>query len=56
MIKDRLDAKETPAAMRALLFGAEGNTELLASGQVLKEIFMEAVFSRTRKSLEHLKR
>lgn len=53
LIMDRLNSKETPANIRELLMN---KSDLQASGQQLKEIFLECVFSRTRKSLEHLKR
>ena len=53
LIMDRLNSKETPASMRALL---QDQAQLQTSGQQLKEIFLECIFSRARKSLEHLKR
>lgn len=32
------------------------SAELQAGGQLLKEIFLECILSRARKSLEHIKR
>jgi hypothetical protein len=54
IILDKLNSKETPAYLKAALIGDQAKIE--ASGEQMKEIFLECVISRTRKSLEHLKR
>lgn len=53
---DRLNAKDTPIALKQQLEGPQSSSALTASGEQLKEIFLECVYQRTRKSLEHLKR
>jgi hypothetical protein len=50
---DQLNAKETSANLRALL---DDHTKVEASGEQLKDIFLECILSKARKSLEHLKR
>ena len=56
LITERLNQKVTPAEMKAFLDGDEGGHELQARGLALKEVFLECVLDRSRKSLEHLKR
>lgn len=53
---DRLNAKDTPSALKQQLEGPQSYAALASSGELLKEVFLECVFQRTRKSLEHLKR
>jgi len=52
-ILDRLNAKDSPSVFKQQL---ETSSTLTASGEQLKEIFLECMYQRTRKSLEHLKR
>lgn len=56
MIKDRIASRETPEAMKSFLLEGGDQGQLQASGDQLKEIFLECILERTRKSLEHLKR
>lgn len=53
MINDRLQSKESPAALREFL---TSSPELQFSGQELKAAFLECFFKRAAKSLEHVKR
>ena len=41
--------------MKLQLEGPQSSAALTASGEQLKDIFLECVFVRTKKSLEHLK-
>ena len=52
LILDKIISKEPPAAIREALFG----DQIEATGEVVKEMFIECILSRARKSLEHLKR
>jgi hypothetical protein len=53
LITDKLQSKEPPHVVRQFLMES---SEVQASGQELKAIFLECVFSRARKSLEHVKK
>ena len=54
-IMDRLNNKDTPQQLKLQLEGPQSSAALTASGEQLKDIFLECVFVRTKKSLEHLK-
>ena len=52
---DRINNKDTPQQLKAQLEGPQSSSALTASGEQLKDIFLECVYVRTKKSLEHLK-
>ncbi|CDW76937.1 cap binding protein [Stylonychia lemnae] len=54
IILDKLNSKETPKNLFEALVGEQSKLE--ATGEQLKEIFLECIMARTKKSLEHLKR
>jgi hypothetical protein len=56
LIKDKLASRETPAQLKYFLLDGGDEGQLQASGDILKEVFLECILERTRKSLEHLKR
>ena len=54
IINDLINQKTPPKELREALTGNQSKIE--SSGEQLKEILLECIVSRTRKSLEHLKR
>jgi MIF4G like len=52
LLLDKLNSKETPERIKEFL----DSGDVQSSGQQLRQIYLECILSRTRKSLEHLKR